>query len=125
MNRVELHEDLKRELEEVPDVIPSLFKRVILLREKGVSLSPPYAKRMDVPQGTHSLMNLRFNAARGVWRVPYCLVNSGADRYFLLLAIGDKQGIEAGGNESRRFYEDLVHRSQQRLDTTPVTVVWP
>lgn len=45
MNSVELHEDLRRELEEVStDVIQSLAKRVLLLQEKGRSLSSPYAK---------------------------------------------------------------------------------
>ena len=48
MSSVELHEDLRRELEEVStDVIQSLAKRVLLLQEKGRSLSPPYAKRSD------------------------------------------------------------------------------
>lgn len=124
MNKVELHEEFRQELADEPDVIPKLLQRVRSLQEKGKGLSPPYTKRMDVPQGTPSLMNLRFDTESGPWRVPYCLVDLEGDEYFLLLAIGNKHGTERG-RKSRRFYEGLVHRAQKRLEATPATAVWP
>lgn len=124
-HRVDVYEDLQRELKEFPGVIPTLSKRVIMLQEQGKGLSYPYTKRLDVSRGAQPLMNLRFHAANGVWRVPYCLVQSGVDEYFLLLAIGNKQGIDPGGNASRRFYEGLVDESQKRLEASSATAVWP
>lgn len=126
MHRVELHEGLIRELEEVPgDVIQSLSERVLLLKDKGGSLSPPYAKGLTVPRGTQPLANLRFNAGGGVWRVTYCLVERQREEFFLLLAVGDKRGIDRDTKEVRRFYSDLILRSQRRLETSSATVVWP
>ena len=126
MNRVELHEDLRRELEGVSsDVIQSLSERVRLLQNKGRSLSPPYAKGLKVPKGTQPLANLRFNAGRDVWRVTYCLVQTEKERFFLLLAVGNKRGIDRNSKAFQRFYTELIQRSQQRLDASSATVVWP
>lgn len=126
MNKVELHEDLIRELEDVPEsVISSLAKRVYLLQDKGTSLSPPYAKIMKVPKGTQPLANLRFDEGGGIWRVTYCLAEIQGYRVFLLLAVGNKRGIDRNTKRSKRFNDDLIQRSQQRLEASAATVVWP
>ena len=127
MYEVRLHPELQQELVEIAlqGVYGKLGAMIKLLKAQGVQLSFPYAKPLDAPQGTQPLMNLRFTAAGGVWRVPYCLVGSesGGDESFLLLAIVNKRGVDGGGKQSRRFYEDLVHKAQQRLETDPATVV--
>ena len=124
MNQVRLHEGIRQELSEVPSgVYRRLFDILGALQTKGTSLASPYAEPLHVPQGTQPLMNLRFSAARGVWRVPYCLVASGTGEYFLLLAIGNKEGLDPKTGQSRRFYEELIDRAQQRLGDD--TVVWP
>lgn len=126
MNSVELHKDLRRELEDVStDVIQSLAKRVLLLQEKGRSLSSPYAKGLTVPKGTQPLANLRFNAGGGVWRVTYCLAEKQRRKFFLLLAVGNKRGIDQNSKEFRRFYSELIQRSQQRLEASSITAIWP
>ena len=126
MHGVELHEGLRRELKEVSgDVIQRLSERVLLLKDKGWGLSPPYAKVLKVPRGTQPLANLRFNAGGGVWRVTYCLAERQREEFFLLLAVGDKRRIDSNSREVKNFYSELIQRSQKRLKAGSATVVWP
>lgn len=126
MNKVRFHPELKQELgEESDDVTKHLLKIAISLKELGKGLPFPHTSHLHVPKGTQPLKKLRFKADGGVWRVPYCLVGLGTNTWFLLLAIGDKRGMEPNSRKSRMFHEELVHRAQQRLEAPPVDVVWP
>lgn len=89
------------------EVQDELLAHAMVLAEIGPSLGRP---RVDTLKGSRhaNMKELRFNAARGVWRVAFAF---DASRRAVLLAAGDKRGIPQG-----RFYRSSIALANRRLD---------
>ena len=79
-----------------------------LLEVFGPTLGRP---RVDTLNGSRhvNMKEIRFNAEAGVWRVAFAF--DPARRAILLVA-----GVKSGVSE-RRFYRELIRRSDDRFDS--------
>jgi hypothetical protein len=84
-----------------------LLAQAALLERFGPSLGRP---RVDTLKGSRhaNMKELRFFAADGVWRVAFAF---DPKRRAVLLVAGDKSG-----SSERRFYRQLLHKADARLD---------
>ncbi len=96
------------EYESLPaEVQNELLAHAALLAQFGPQLSRP---RVDTLKGSrhHNMKELRFDAARGVWRVAFAF---DPHRRAILLVAGDKRGAKQGG-----FYRRLLRTADNRFD---------
>ena len=103
-----LHEEFEPEFDGLPeDVQDELLAHAQLLRQFGPQLG---RHRADTLNGSHhaNMKELRFDAAGGVWRVPFAF---DPHRKAVLLLCGDK----SGGSETR-FYRQLIGKADARFD---------
>jgi hypothetical protein len=84
-----------------------LLAHAAVLGEIGPALGRPRVDTLKRSRHT-SMKELRFNAAGGVWRVAFAF---DAARRAVLLAAGDKKGVQQG-----RFYRTLIARADARFD---------
>lgn len=107
--KVEFHPELAAEFSAFSEAVQdALLAHVIPLREFGPTLGRPL---VDTLKGAKlaSLKELRFSADGGVWRVAFSF---DGDRIAVLLAAGDKQGV----NE-QRFYTALMRLAVRRFES--------
>jgi hypothetical protein len=106
--KVILHDDFVSEFNDLSNIVQrELIALTLNLCERGPLLGRP---QVDTLKGSrHSNMKeLRFDADGGVWRVAFAF---DPERKAILLVAGDK-----GGTAQRRFYRDLIHVADARLD---------
>jgi hypothetical protein len=84
-----------------------LAANAAVLEQFGPHLGRP---RVDTLNGSRhaNMKELRFRAARGVWRVAFAF---DPQRRAILLVAGDKGGIGEG-----RFYRSLTRRADSRFE---------
>ena len=106
---VRLHREFAAEVEDLPvPVVGALAFAIRLLGEIGPGLGRPTA---DTLKGSRhaNMKELRFSAAGGVWRIAFAF---DPERSAVLLVAGNKSGQESG-----RFYRDLIRRADARMDS--------
>lgn len=105
---VRLHDDFGPEYAELPEPVQDeILALMALLKEYGPKLGRPHADTLNDSEHAN-MKELRFRAAGGVWRVTYAF---DPKRAGILLAAGDKSGVS-----ERRFYKQLILRSDARYD---------
>lgn len=105
---VDLHDDFVPEYHALhQDVQEHLLAHIDLLKEFGPQLGRP---RVDTLKASRhaNMKELRFAAARGVWRVAFAF---DPHRKAILLIARDKSG-----GSSARFYRQLIDRADARFD---------
>lgn len=89
------------------DARAALAIQVDVLIDFGPGLGRP---SVDTLNGSRhrNMKELRFNAARGVWRVAFAF---DSDRQAVMLVAGDKRG-----SNERQFYRRLIRVADSRFD---------
>jgi hypothetical protein len=106
---VRLHDEFDPEFAELPEPVQDeILALMALLSEYGPKLGRPHADTLNGSKHAN-MKELRFKAADGVWRVTYAF---DPKREGMLLMAGDK----SGGSE-KRFYKQLISKSDTRYDT--------
>jgi hypothetical protein len=98
----EFDQDYRVLAEEVQD---ALLAAVSLLESYGPRLGKPYVDTLKESKYAN-MKELRFQAARGAWRVAFAFDPS---RQAILLVAGDKAGANQG-----RFYKSLIAKADAR-----------
>ena len=88
------------------DVRVGITARAQLLSAHGPQLGRPFVDTL-VGSEHANMKELRFDAANGVWRVAFAF---DPDRQAILLAAGDKSGIN-----QKRFYKQLIQKADKRF----------
>ena len=105
---VRLHDAFAAEFAQLPEAVQDeLLALMALLAEFGPRLGRPHADTLRGSQHAN-LKELRFRAAGGVWRATYAF---DSRRQAILPAAGDKSGTS-----QKRFYRQLITRSDARYD---------
>ena len=95
-----------------PSLMSSQIKIELLARAKVLAQFGPMLGRpnVDTLNGSEyaTMMELRFNADDGVWRVAFAF---DPDRKAILLCGGDKEG-----KNQKRFYRDLIGVADRRFN---------
>lgn len=112
--QVRLHDDFDPEFARLPDVVQDeILVLMALLAEFGPRLGRPHADTLNGSKHAN-MKELRFKAADGVWRVTYVF---DPKREAIVLVAGDK----SGGSE-KRFYRQLIAKSDARYDAHLATL---
>lgn len=90
-----------------PDVRQEILAYVSVLEQFGPTVGRP---KVDTLNGSKhaNMKEMRFEAARGVWRVAFAF---DPQRQAVLLVAGDK-----GGTSEGRFYRRLIATADARFD---------
>jgi hypothetical protein len=103
-----LHPEFHPEFEALPaaaqDEIAALSR---LLQQFGPQLGRPHADTLKASKHAN-MKELRFKAARGVWRVAFAF---DPKRQAILLVAGEKSGIG-----ETKFYRALIAKADKRFD---------
>ena len=111
---VRLHDDFDPEFAELAEPVQDeILALMALLREYGPKLGRPNADTLNGSKHAN-MKELRFKAADGVWRVTYAF---DPKREGIVLMAGDK----SGGSE-KRFYKQLISKSDARYDAHLATL---
>ena len=111
---VRLHDDFDPEFAELAEPVQDeILALMALLRKYGPKLGRPNADTLNGSKHAN-MKELRFKAADGAWRVTYAF---DPKREGILLMAGDK----SGGSE-KRFYKQLISKSDARYDADLATL---
>lgn len=103
---VQYHPEFRREFEELPRPVKVEFESIQNhLVSQGPALGRPHADTLDDSRFPN-MKELRFNAARGVWRIAFAF---DPERQAILLVAANKRG-----SNQRQFYKRFVRVADSR-----------